>query len=471
MARWLLYALVLALGLCLSAVSVAAATVDFVVTPVKDTINWDDTAIYQLKIINYGPASTLELKPSNLNWGLVQVQPSAIFVPTNGFAEAELKISPPTDIKAGPYVVEVIAYSSSAKKVVGSTLVKMNVISEPPHLTPQWGISKQITPGVGTDVNLIIKNDGNLPVPETKAVLSSPLLSGPVNLNIPALKSGEAKLVWNSKLEIPTNTPVGDYQFDLKIYKDGNLLSKNTYTVQVAPKPAVKASVTKTKGFLGTGYTVVLENIGNTEANDYYKIQIPSWQAIFLQSKIKPQIQKLESLAQVAWPFQIGVGESKVIKYQISYVPLFALLLAILMLGYVFGYYFRQELLITKEVIGSEKALKVRLSVKNNSGKPLQKVVIEDHVPTPLKMVGADHKPLVTKSSDGVAKLFWKYDVLWPGEEKTITYDIKSSLNVVGSVILPPAKGWQNTGGEKKIFASNSVLIRSKPSLVIEEEE
>ena len=470
MARWLLYASILLFNLCFGLTMASAATVDFIITPIKDSIDWNDTAIYSLKIINSGPSEYLEIRPANLNWGYIKVEPSKIFVPNGGFAEVALRISPPPDIKAGPYAVEVKAYSSSKKELRGSALVKLNVISEQPHLVPQWGIPEKIVPGQ-TKVNLIVKNDGALPVPETKGVLNSPLLSNPIELKIPSLKAGEAALVWNSQLDIPTNTKVGVYPFKLNIYKDNILVSENKYNTYIVPKESIKVDVSKTKSFLGTGYTVVLENVGNTEAINYYKIQIPSWQKLFLHTQLKPEIQKLENAFEIAWPFYLNVGEKKIIKYQISYVPLLALLLAILFLSYVGAWYFRQELILTKNVLRSEKALRVKISVKNNSSKPLQHVIVEDNIPTPLKLVKADHRPALIKSAEGAAKLFWKYDVLWPGEEKNITYDVKSALNIVGAVILPPAKGKHGKGRETKTYISNSVLIRSKPPIAEFEEE
>ncbi|MEM2954338.1 MAG: hypothetical protein QW625_00045 [Candidatus Nanoarchaeia archaeon] len=468
MARWLLPVLFL----IIASAPVAAATVDFKVIPIKDQIDWNATAQYKVVMYNNGQGDTFFIRPANLNWGYVTVKPAIIAVAGNGFSETDISVSPPADVRIGSYALEILAISESDKLVKGSTLLKMEITSESPKVEAEWGIPAKLLPGEQTDVNLILKNTGKAEVTNVKAVLSSPLLPENISFNVDSLKSGQAALFWNYKLTIPTNTEAKNYDFELKFYdKNNNLISKQSYTVSVVKKPIVNVKVEKNPRFLGTGYFVVIENIGNTEAIDFYKIQLPSWQKVFLQSKLKPVIKKAENFVEVAWMYNIPKGESKVIAYQISYIPLLALLISLFFVGYASSLYFRRDLIITKDVVRSEKALKVLVKAKNVSNKPIRNLIIADFVPTPLKLVKQPCNTKIKKEA-GTAKLLAKYDVLWPGEEKVTEYEIKSTLNIIGSIILPPAKGKYKDKDKTKLFSSNSVLIRGRPSVVeITEEE
>ena len=63
--------------------------------------------------------------------------------------------------------------------------------------------------------------------------------------------------------------------------------------------------------------------------------------------------------------------------------------------------------------------------------------------------------------------LSWNMDVLDPYEERLIVYKLKSSLNIVGNISLPPSKVRFHTATGERSFVSNNVklLHRSHQSI------
>lgn len=461
--------------LAFGAIAVSAEPLELVVIPIDNEVAWNETATYTIKILNAPSGHSFSLRPASYTWGIVSFGDANII--TNGIINVDATLSPPRDVRIGTYAVEIQAISNKDPSIRASAFLKIVVTSELPKIEPEWGIPKQLNPGE-TKVNLILKNTGSTAVSGLTAVLTSTLLPQPVTFDVGTLQKGEAKLIWDTILNLPLNTEAKEYTFNIQILKDGEEVGKQTYAVTVLPKPSVEVSVSKDEGFLTTAYAVVVTNIGNTRATGVYSDTLPSWKSIFLFSKLKPDFATGAYAGSVSasWPYDLEVGQSTIITYKISYIPLLALLLALLVLGYAGSWIFQQEVRLTKMVEAAGKALKVKLLVKNATRKPVRAVVVTDEIPTPLKLMRefGGEKPAAIKQSSGAIKLLWKFDTLWPGEEKQLSYNVKSALGVVGTLILPPAKGKRKAVAKDekpKIYISNAVAVKGNIAVIEDEEK
>jgi hypothetical protein len=454
--------------LAVSFAAVRADSVDLAITPVNNAINWDGTATYLVKVMNnQGMPDTFRLRPSSFMWGTLTFDDPVVAVTAGGTTQTKAHFSPPRDVVMSGYAVEMLALSNSNSDIRASALLKLDVLNELPHVQPEWGVPTQIQPGQ-TEVNLIVKDTGNLPVSGVTAILSSDLLKDSVTIPIDSLQKGEARLVWDTILDIPLNTPSQAYNFKFVTYKDNAMINEYVLPVTVVAKPSVDINVEEKNGFLATTYEASVTNVGNTLADDAFTAEMPSWQRVFLVSKESPDLATgaIAGTVDASWGYTLVPGESALIVYQISYIPLLAMILAFLVLLYAGSWAFKEELSLTKETVSLNNALKVNLSVKNTSRKPVHNVIIEDNVPTPMKLVpGFEvHKPIAVKKGNGVVKILWRFDTLWPGEEKILSYSMKTALGVVGTVMLPPARGKRRaiiTGEKPKIYLSNSVAVRA----------
>lgn len=455
--RHLLFVLIFLLTI--ATISSARAELAVAVTPIHAAIGWDGTATYAVTVT--GADEAVRLKASTLEWGTVRFDD--YILASSGTTKAY--VQPPRDVLIGSYAVEILALLNSNPEIRASDFLKLTVTSELPHVEPNWNIPQNLEPGP-TAITLILKNTGTTAVEGITAKIESPFLNAPVELDVGAMSKSEARVVWETNLDIPLNTPAKAYALTLSIFKDGEFVNSYPYPVNILEKPSVNTDIVTEQKFLGTKYTVTLTNIGNTLANADHRITVPKWQRFFIESKSKPAITVIGEDAEASWPYSLPIGASITFIYTISFLPLLALLISILLLLYVGVWYLGQGLSITKELVHAERALKVRLNIKNNSTKPQRNVIIEDSIPTPLTLVRefATLHPAAIKKSEGAVKLLWKFDVIWPHEEKILTYNLKSALGVVGTVLLPAAKIRKkgDPGETPKIFLSNRVAVRGR---------
>jgi hypothetical protein len=458
--------LVLALiFLVIPTVFAAESQIEIQANPVDNVVDWNGTAVYNLVVRNMmATGDYLRLRPATFEWGQMAFDEQIVLVPANGHEQVMAHLTPPRDVRIGSYAVEIVAISQEDPTIRGSTFLKLIVTSELPKVEPDWGgIPVNLEPGE-TPVSLILKNAGSTGISDISATLDSGLLPKPVLFDVGDLAKGEAKLVWNENLKLPLNMNVGNYDFSLSIYQSGNLVNRYVHNVEVLPKASVDVQVSEESGFLSKTFTASITNIGNTLAQDSYSADLPSWQRVFLQSKSDYDLVTgaVAGTVSAEWPYSLQQGQNATVIYRVSFVPILGLMLALLVIFYSLSWYLRQDLHISKELIGENKALKIQIIVKNDSQKPRHNVIVEDILHSPLKLTRefATAQPKAIRKIGGSVRILWKFDTVWPGEEKVLAYGIKSALPLVGSVILPSAKiRTRMEGNRQKVYLSNQVSV------------
>jgi|GEM_PF-3143774 len=464
----------LVLGLLLLLIPIVSAQgIELQVQPINNEITWDGTATYNLIVRNMQThGDVIRLRPATFQWDIVFDQ-QGFAVPGNGYEQVSVTVKPPRDVRMGTYLLEVVAISDTTPTLQSSNFLKVIVANELPKVEPEWCIPKQYVPGP-TKCSMIFKNTGSTDVSGITARLHSALLAEAVDIKIGSLAKGEAREIIETTLEVPSNAKVGPAVFMMDIYRDGELVQTHDYEVEILPNPAVDADVVEESGFLSKKFTVTLTNVGNVHASDVYEASVPTWQRLFLYSNKQHDFVTgaVAGTVSAAWPYNLAREESTTVVYTVSFVPILALLLALLIVMYSTAWYLKQDLSITKEIVGADKSLKVKLTVKNGSQRPKHNVLVIDEVPTPLRLTKdfATAVPKALKKVGGSMQLVWKFDTVWPGEEKILAYGFKSTLPLMGQVVLPSARIKTKTEDNRaKIYISNQVSVPGRVEVIEDE--
>jgi len=441
---------------------------------VQDEIGYNNEAVYTLYVKNEAEVGdTFRLRPSNLLWGEITFDQPVVDVFSGQVEPVTLRIRPPANILRGTYDIEITAVSNTNPSVQAKDILRLYITSELPHLGAEFGILNAFEPGEES-FNIIAKNTGTTSLAGLTAKVESPLLPKAEEVNLGSLDAGKAFLAWSKSFEIPSNTPVGLYDFKFTIFQDGEQISKFIKKVQILGKGKVTVDEQVYGGFLSGTHAVTLTNLGNIPDKDYYEINLPSWKRYFVHSEPEARVTKLGNTAELAWPYDLDVGNNTRVVYTLSYVPLLALVISVLIMLYAAGWYFRQEFSISKEVLAEEgaKALKVQLSVRNHAPLAQNNIVIEDLVPTPFKLAKefATLAPSAIRKEAGKMKLIWKIGTIYPGEERILTYSLRSALPLLGNIVLPEAKVRAKLNNKAKQFYSNRVSVRARGVKVLEAE-
>jgi len=469
-ARLLLFIpLVLAISFALP--SAEAALIDITSHDIN-VAEWDETTSYSITVQNNDEKPhTLRLRAASLGWGDILFDNNLLYLMPGASQTVNAKVSPPRDVRIGIYDIQIMAIDDQELSIRGIGFLRLIVNSELPHIEANFITGSAIDPGP-TDVDLIVKNTGALSHTSLKGIFTTPF-SESQSFDIGFLDIEDAKLLWQGVLDIPYNTEPNVYPFTFIVYQDGVEVSRTTKYLNIKEKETVQVDDIVSSNFLQEKHKLILTNVGNVDAENSYQVQMSTFDRIFTTSRPAASVESLPVGKQVSWNYNLAQGESVEIKYMISYVPFLEIALSMVLLFYVLAWYYRQDVSITKEIESHGDSLKVRVTAKLNFCPNLKSVVVEDYVPTPLKL-GQKFSPVhpkAIKQEAGKVKLIWRLDNLYPGDERVFTYTMKSSLGVIGDVLLPAAKAKTHIDGESKVFYSNRVAMKGKVKVSELEEE
>jgi len=471
MKKWLLVSLLFIV--LLAPAFAQAIVVD--TEPVKNQIAYDETARFRIIITNNQDMTDKFLfasTPSQLGSGtLWRFIPQTVTIISDGSEDVILDITPPKDIRVGTYDIDITTYSATDPKIRGTGIVRLQIIKEFPHLEANIGMPGELYPGT-LPVNIIVENDGVETQGNITAVFESDLF-GAYDLEIGTLKAGESRLVFNQDITIPTATEVGKYDAKVVFYKNGEYVVETKKDITILGKGDLAISQDIDKGVLTTKYKVTITNVGNAQSDEQWSTVMHCMKRFLISSSKEPTVDvDPGKTATFIWPIVLAPGESTVINYQISYAPVLALIIAILFMIYVFAWYFRKEFTLTKQAQTKKGHLEVKLIIKNNTSEIQHDVIVEDKVPTPLKLVKefGTQAPTAIKKEAGAVKMIWKFRHFGPFEERILTYGLKSSLGIVGLIILPAAVLKAKVDKTLKRFYSNTFTIKGRISVKEKEE-
>ena len=143
-----------------------------------------------------------------------------------------------------------------------------------------------------------------------------------------------------------------------------------------------------------------------------------------------------------------------------------------LLLSIIFYFSYRSSIVIRKIASNIEKLeggiseLKIVINIKNRGNKPLRDITIIDKIPNiadvekelyigtlqPVKILKHENKGSIVK---------WIIDDLGAGEERVISYRIKSRLSILGDFNLPSTSVRFKFRGKDKLSKSNLLTISS----------
>lgn len=433
-------------------------------------IKQNETANYKLVISHpFGAPQLFEIYTTDVLWDVRTKD--VLNVPAASSLETELNLRP-LNLNPGLYSIPLNIKLSGTDQVIKEN-IQLEVISQyPPTAT--------YLPAVRGTVMMARKADPKDPIRvyvrlenQNKKLLKNihvKLRSAVINKDYDAeLKPLETKKLTFEAIVDPYTAPQIDvmrvtvvvqengnvYQFDLEPVEYTVLEYRDLETIQD----------TSSKETFKILRTIVLENQGNIRLIEKYTIPTSFLESLFMITE--PSSQRAGN--QRVWNLDINKGETIKIDIVINYRPLVFLIAALVVL--IIAYFiFRSPITMRKQaaVIGTREGgiseLKVLLTIKNRTNKRVKHLKIIDLVPRiaalkPDSEMGTVNPDKVIQNELQGTILKWHLDQIDGGEERLISYKIRSKLSILGGVTLPVAVAKFNT--EKgKIRHSNSNKAR-----------
>lgn len=223
-------------------------------------------------------------------------------------------------------------------------------------------------------------------------------------------------------------------------------------------------------GLLAQTVEINVKNDGNVPIeNSYVSESIPLFMKIFFFPKEEPISEEIkENRIIYTWLVpSLAPGEGYIVSYEISTWNA-VLIIAVLAITvfYVFNYAFAISVVKKHSHFGQitkEKEITVMLEVRNRTRNEIRDVVVRDFVPGVAMVVEKFDtlRPMLRKVGSGT-EVVWRFDVLGPGDERTLTYRIKPVMEIIGTLKLPKAYvRFMDKRKEVKRILSKGVYVKA----------
>ena len=451
--------------LCIS--FVYAVNFETGVSIIKDSIKTNESAQFLVTIkSNSTEQEEFRIYSPDVEWNV----PTKTLVVQPKFEISEqIDITPTKHIEAGVYGVHLNIKQESTDEL-DEKLLFINVQDSgdegyKPAVKMEVDMVRQINPREPFTIRINLENQNILNHTNLSMLIASDLttLNKEEAVDLGPL---EEKVVSFSYELDPLQQPKA-YQVSFALMKGNETISSaESRTIEIiSVTPEFKSSYETKKGFLKTATVYTYTNDGNVRNSQTIEIPISWFASIF--TKTDGILTKGDGV--LTADIELGPDESKSVSATTNY-RIILYIIIIIIVALIAYFKFRRRLKVRKSVAnisteeGGISQLKIMLDIVNSSSKELKDVKIVDVVPTiaDVKKEFAEGtlKPasILRHSSKGTI-LKWNIPELAPGEERLISYDIRSKLSIIGSFNLPKARVKFVKDGKEKTIYSNGVGV------------
>ena len=435
---------------------VSAAPIETTVSAVRDSIHFGDQAVFEVRIKNnQATGDTFRISQSGFDWS-VRSDPlhhyfTGVNVAAGSSETVTLILTPLQHYEAGRYRADFTIESKERKTSNNFSLIITIRPNEPLlreylHTVARLVVLPPVViPNESFNVTFNLPNRNPKAVSEFKIVMSSRFINR--NVTIP-LKPLETKIHNETFSLDPFLAPEKDV-LEVKFYADGVFLGPNPieehYEIGVYSEIIPESSDTR-KSFLKTTEKTTYRNRGNVKNSVVIELETNRIESFFTKS-VPDQISfSREGRFYRVWEFTLEPDQDVTVTRTVSYRSMVVIVI-ILIAGVMFFYLMRSPVQVIKRVSivhlsgGGISELKVIVHLKNVSGEHFERITIADKIPL-MADVKSDHdlgsvKPDSVHVHDNQTTVKWEIDKLEKGEERILSYSMKTRLPIVGAVSLP----------------------------------
>ena len=315
-------------------------------------------------------------------------------------------------------------------------------------------VSIEDIPLNATSVEMIVKNNENVFIPDLKIVAKSNFFefSQTFDLDREEQKKFQIPIILEDRIS------AGDYEAEIRYELDGK---KSSFNMPIRYLESSGISVHEsTNGFIIKKTNITKTNTGNIVAVAIIEIRKNILTRLFTVYSDKPTaVERKGIFVDYIWEKEIGVGESYTVNLTTNYTLPFIIILLIVVVGFLVKFVATKKVSVHKGVSfvktrGGELALKVNLRIKSRSG--VKNVVISDRIPGHAKLFNKFGIP-PHRIDEPTRKIEWDIHQLNAGEERVFSYIIYSKINIVGSFELPAASvSFEHEGKHEHVISNKT---------------
>ncbi|MDA1197242.1 MAG: hypothetical protein O2779_04745 [Nanoarchaeota archaeon] len=466
------FSIVLALVLLSSIVSafpfgVLTEAVESVITP-------NQQAKYLVTIQN-NLSTEEEVRLKTLDFPLWDIttdpltSPITVTVPPKGKSSIEIFIKPVQQNEIGAYNVN-LQVKNERLDQEKTVPLRVTIVSPEPGKYQDTVIAslileEQINPSKEVPIKIRLDNQNTIDYESLKITVESNHFNHEVDI---PLGKKEKKTISFTKT-IDAQTPPQLDTVVLKVMYGDRVLDTKVQRIQINKFQRVSPYDTAESTILKQTRTILYKNEGNVAYDGSVKIPTTLIERLFLSSSPRGTFTKTEEGRFLMLQLALEPGEEFTWRITKNYLALVAIFI-FLSIGALFYFSYRAKVDMKKLATqiefreGGVSEMKVMINIHNRGKTTVKEIEVLDRIPNIADLQGdiaiGTLRPIkIKKHNQKGTILKWVIDELGPGDERVITYKIKSHLPIIGEFKLAKAVGSYNVNHKKQIIHSNSLDI------------
>ena len=283
--------------------------------------------------------------------------------------------------------------------------------------------------------------------------------------------SGNDKVQMSFPINISEKTaPFNDMLVVRLLTPEGDVVKEFNKAYGVISYSDFKEEVYVKSSLLKRDRTIKIKNNGNVNSTKIVEQKINSFAAFFTKTEPEAFYKVGNHQKYLVWKVILAPNEEGTIVMHENFTSLFLFVLLICVLYFIYYYFLRNPIVITKKATvvklkeGGISQLKVFIHIRNRGLRPVTKVVLLDKLPKIAELektitAGTLKPTKVIKHSVKGTVIKWEIGALERFEERIINYNVKSRLSILGWFRLPAAAVKYTYKNKEFVMKSNEVRL------------
>lgn len=456
--------------------SANAASFGVKVTAVKDLIVVDEVAEFDVEVQNgLGAEQEFLIKKAGYPfWDMYTKplqNPITLKVPALSTASLRLFVDPLYITNVDTYTLDVgVVLQSTGEEVKAPVTIGIKSIEPliqgyvPTVLTSASLLPEEIDPRDEFKVTIFLNNQNVLDYPNLTIKLDSSLFKDEMHY---PLGPKEDKIIEVTK-KLDAMTPPQKENLVITVFRGERLIiSPIVKKFEVKPY-LIQEDIPKEQSFLRIrkGIKVVSNDINYKGA---IKIETTPFKNLLLTASPRAKTIKENGKQYLIWDIELDKNRAMKVYTTENYRPI-VVIIALAIAAVVLYFIFRSPIVVRKGVAnvgmneGGISEVKVFIRVKNRSGKPIRDIEVVDNVPHIAHVekelsVGSMQPHAILQHPKRGIIIKWNVESIEPGDERVLSYKMKSRLAILGEFNLPAANARCKANDKVVISNSNRVSV------------
>ncbi len=433
--------------LLLSLTLVYAENLKATIEPQQEGISFGETAVFKLTIENKGMTQrTFLLEPVQQfdKWRVETPDPYILDIGASKVGVTTLKVTPLVKFKVGTYnqklIIKTIEGTFLQEIVIPVTIIPFENAVNLEIIAPDVIDARE-----GALIKVMLENLYNYDLPNLQVRVFSDLFDKTQTIDLMI----DDKKIKEFNFDLDPNTKSGNYLITAEVKSKDMVMGRSVKKVIISQYSDISEKTIKEEGLFSSSITVIKTNDGNTKTIGKTIFKLTSLQKLLSSYSTDPtKISKEAGQYILEWDFPLESKESFAVTVKTNYGILFLGIVILLVFIIIIYHLLSRKIVITKKIMEVRKSqdgisgIKVLLHIKNKSSFAFTKLNITDYLPklvAPSKEFGTIHPTTVQRSPSGAIRVIWDIPRLERGEERIISYNIRSRLSIIGRFSLPGA--------------------------------